>query len=615
VHAHFARQVFTLFDPDGDGVISIEELQHGLAGLHLDVSRAEIQQMMDQFDADSSGMLSYEEFTSWLLGKRRDRKRDQMADLQKRLTTFAQGGSGCQLRRTPRVWSGMLTTKIEKRLIDNIGLVEKKLQEKEAARDPPVPGFVTSTQLWRVLLEQLGLKISTDHFTHFIQRLQRQMVDGVELIEYQPFVAYFRKLDARRRRERKVKAKVHDRCRRKTVRSVLKMPPPTRHDAVATAVVEAITAASWGGKLDSEIKKQRTRAMAYYMDDPDIQKMEETLRPTFQQWLEQPSDRRRAMARKAMDQVAEYESQAKESGTHAIMLAFKASDRDAEGNTGVTGAISPEAFKAVIREICGTRMQGWNDFEGLYNVSPRQLDFCVEIAEKVPSRTPVWQYRDNQGKWRNYEPADCKAIEEAKRDGKALVRRQIRGRLYECNMDRLEQMLVSRRTDVRGLEDGERGRTRDMRSSGEPNKHAGMIRYGSFFARLAKASARATFENFRRAGGAQRREELGSLESETRKLLGGVTFELQQALADKMQSMGGEDAMRIAFERFDEDKDGHISQSEFQTGLMEMEIKVNGKRIGKDQIDKIIEVLDQDGDGQLRCVSTSLAGFRYDRCT
>eukprot|EP01049_Picozoa_sp_SAG25_P020344 SAG25_NODE_6932_length_517_cov_1.476077_1_plen_91_part_10 len=91
-------------------MISIEELQHGLAGLHLDVSRAEIQQMMDQFDADSSGMLSYEEFTSWLLGKRRDRKRDQMADLQKRLTTFAQGGSGCQLRRTPRVWSGMLTT-------------------------------------------------------------------------------------------------------------------------------------------------------------------------------------------------------------------------------------------------------------------------------------------------------------------------------------------------------------------------------------------------------------------------------------------------------------------------------------------------------------------------
>jgi hypothetical protein len=63
----------------------------------------------------------------------------------------------------------------------------------------------------------------------------------------------------------------------------------------------------------------------------------------------------------------------------------------------LTGSIGIDEFKSVIRETCGTRMQGWNDFEGLYNVSPRQLDFCVEIAEKVPARRPVWNFRDNRG--------------------------------------------------------------------------------------------------------------------------------------------------------------------------------------------------------------------------
>ena len=205
-------------------MISVEEFQDALSGLHLQASRAEIQQLMEQFDSDANGMLDYKEFTSWLLGNRRTRKKEQLEQLEKRLTTFAQGGSGWQLRRTPRVWSELLTSEVEKRLIDNIDLLEKKLQHKASARNPPVgnpPAYVTSTQLWRVLLEELQLKISTDHFTYFIQRLQRQVVDGVELVEFQPFIDYFRDLEVRRRSERKAQTKLQDRSRRKTVRQVL----------------------------------------------------------------------------------------------------------------------------------------------------------------------------------------------------------------------------------------------------------------------------------------------------------------------------------------------------------------------------------------------------------
>ena len=157
-----------------------------------------------------------------------------------------------------------------------------------------------------------------------------------------------------------------------------------------------------------------------------------TDRPTFKEWLKQPADHRRRTAAQVMSKVDEMIAQQDEEGTHAIMLAFKLADRDEAGNTGVSGCLPPEVFKDTIREICGTRMQGWNDFEGMYNVSPRQLEYCVEIAEKAPVRKPVWQFQDNTGQWRDYDLHDepnGAAIEEAKREGKAQFEMKIRGRL------------------------------------------------------------------------------------------------------------------------------------------------------------------------------------------
>ena len=287
-------------------------------------------------------------------------------------------------------------------------VIEKALKAKEQAR--PVEGqyrkHVRPTDLWRVLLEQLGLKISHDHFTFFIRKLSRQKVQGVELVAYEPFLNHFRRQAAKRKTGRLKKAKKQAEKRRDRVFKLMSKQPPTRHDSVATAVVEAITAASWGTRLHTEIKKQRARAMTYYLEDPKILAMDAQDRPKFEEWIKQgpQSDHRRTMARKVMVKVDEMIAQQDEEGTHAIMLAFKLADRDEEGNTGVSGCLPPEKFKDTIREICGTRMQGWNDFEGMYNVSPRQLEYCVEIAEKVPARTAVWQFRDDSGRWRDCKP-------------------------------------------------------------------------------------------------------------------------------------------------------------------------------------------------------------------
>ena len=403
------KEIFELFDPDGDGTITVEEFAQGLNGLHLNPTAAEVDALMAEFDQDNDGTLTYREFSHFIAGRKRVSRKKQLKDLDTRLNTFAQSGMEARMKRTPRVWTSMLTEEIEKRLIDNIDVIEKALVKKEKAR--PVEGqyrkHVRPTDLWRVLLEQLGLKISHDHFTHFIQRLPRQQVSGVELVDYQPFLDHWRKVDAKRKSDRIAKSKKMAEKRRDQVFKVMSKPAPTRHDSVATAVVEAITGASWGTRLQSEIKKQRARAMTYYLEDPSILAMDSTERPKFEQWLEQgpQSDHRRTMARKVMKKVEEMRAQEDEEGTHAIMLAFKLSDRDEEGNTGVTGFLSPEVFKDTIREICGTRMQGWNDFEGMYNVSPRQLDYCVEIAEKVPAQTKRWQFRDDTGQWR-----DCTSL-------------------------------------------------------------------------------------------------------------------------------------------------------------------------------------------------------------
>lgn len=56
------RDAFNLFDTDGSGEITVEELAYALQGVGQDASLEEIKEMITKGDKDSDGMVSFEEF-------------------------------------------------------------------------------------------------------------------------------------------------------------------------------------------------------------------------------------------------------------------------------------------------------------------------------------------------------------------------------------------------------------------------------------------------------------------------------------------------------------------------------------------------------------------------
>ena len=68
--------------------------------------------------------------------------------------------------------------------------------------------------------------------------------------------------------------------------------------------------------------------------------------------------------------------------------------------------------------------------------------------------------------------------------------------------------------------------------------------------------------------------------------------------------------MKTAFEKFDENGDGVISPDEFCRGIMAMDIRIGDKAIQRSQIQKIVQVLDQDKDG---CISYHEFGALFSR--
>merc|ERR1711962_1339479 len=60
------KEAFQVFDKDGNGFISLEELRHVMSCLGVVLSKTEVQKMMDEADLDKDGMLNFKEFAAMM---------------------------------------------------------------------------------------------------------------------------------------------------------------------------------------------------------------------------------------------------------------------------------------------------------------------------------------------------------------------------------------------------------------------------------------------------------------------------------------------------------------------------------------------------------------------
>ena len=65
--ANGIQQIFEIFDADGDGYISSQELFQVLRELGEDISPRDVKEMIKEIDTDGDGCISYQEFAKMLL--------------------------------------------------------------------------------------------------------------------------------------------------------------------------------------------------------------------------------------------------------------------------------------------------------------------------------------------------------------------------------------------------------------------------------------------------------------------------------------------------------------------------------------------------------------------
>ncbi|KAF9649947.1 putative calmodulin [Thelephora ganbajun] len=86
------KEVFSLFDKDGDGTINTEELGTVMRSLGLDPTEAEIRKMINEIDSDGDGTIDFREFLTMMAMKMNDA--DSGEEIKEAFKVFDRDGSG-----------------------------------------------------------------------------------------------------------------------------------------------------------------------------------------------------------------------------------------------------------------------------------------------------------------------------------------------------------------------------------------------------------------------------------------------------------------------------------------------------------------------------------------
>ncbi|KAF1345104.1 putative calmodulin [Delphinella strobiligena] len=86
------KEVFRLFDKDGDGSISVEELGEVMRSLGLNPSNEDLQDIVAEIDVDNNGVIEFDEF--FAIMSRKVKTSDTDSELREAFRIFDRDGSG-----------------------------------------------------------------------------------------------------------------------------------------------------------------------------------------------------------------------------------------------------------------------------------------------------------------------------------------------------------------------------------------------------------------------------------------------------------------------------------------------------------------------------------------
>ena len=86
------KEAFSLFDSNGDGFITAQELSTLMAKLGKKPNEAELTDMINEIDADGSGTIDFQEFLSLITKKMKDPAVE--SELMEAFKTFDKDGNG-----------------------------------------------------------------------------------------------------------------------------------------------------------------------------------------------------------------------------------------------------------------------------------------------------------------------------------------------------------------------------------------------------------------------------------------------------------------------------------------------------------------------------------------
>ena len=87
------KEAFSLFDRDGDGTITIKELQVVMRSIGQNPTEEEVMAMINEVDSDNDGEVDFREFMELMAKKMKEGEMDE--ELVEAFKTFDKNGNGC----------------------------------------------------------------------------------------------------------------------------------------------------------------------------------------------------------------------------------------------------------------------------------------------------------------------------------------------------------------------------------------------------------------------------------------------------------------------------------------------------------------------------------------